>query len=160
LDTTTGQPADLASNVRAQLRLGVVGEGLEIEPTEALQRFYAEQGRYYAGGEVEPLSERLTQDVVWHVPGSNAIAGTYRGRAAVLAYFARRRALSNASFRVTPGQIMSSGQLLAQFAHGEAELSGQQVSWDTVGVFRIRAGQVAECWLVPFDQEQFDDLWS
>jgi hypothetical protein len=29
-----------------------------------------------------------------------------------------------------------------------------------VGVFRIADGKIAECWLVPFDQYLFDDLWS
>jgi hypothetical protein len=29
-----------------------------------------------------------------------------------------------------------------------------------VGVFRIADGRIAECWLVPFDQYLFDELWS
>jgi hypothetical protein len=27
-------------------------------------------------------------------------------------------------------------------------------------VFRIADGKIAECWLVPFDQYLFDELWS
>jgi hypothetical protein len=30
----------------------------------------------------------------------------------------------------------------------------------TVGVFRIAGSKIAECWLVPFDQYLFDELWS
>ena len=39
----------------------------------------------------------LAADVVWHVPGSNAIAGTYRGIDEVTASMARRRDLANNS---------------------------------------------------------------
>lgn len=32
----------------------------------------------------------MTEDVAWHVPGRNTIAGDYRGTDAVLAYCTRR----------------------------------------------------------------------
>jgi ketosteroid isomerase-like protein len=37
---------------------------------------------------------------------------------------------------------------------------GQLRTWQTVGVFRIADGKIAECCLVPFDQYLFDELWS
>jgi hypothetical protein len=37
---------------------------------------------------------------------------------------------------------------------------GAVVSWETVGVFRVADGRIAECWLVPFDQATFDEIWS
>lgn len=132
----------------------------DLTPAGALNRFYVEQARYYSGGEIEPLGKRLTEDVAWHVPGQNAIAGTHRGKPAVQRYFAKRRELSNGSFRVRPGKILSSGELLVQFADGEVQIGGELFSWETVGVFRVRGSRVAECWLIPVDQAQFDRLWS
>jgi hypothetical protein len=32
--------------------------------------------------------------------------------------------------------------------------------WETVGVYRIADGRIAECWLVPFDQGAFDEIWA
>jgi predicted SnoaL-like aldol condensation-catalyzing enzyme len=47
-----------------------------------------------------------------------------------------------------------------QLADGQLERDGQLRTWQTVGVFRIADGTIAECWLVPFDQYLFDELWS
>lgn len=94
------------------------------------------------------------------MPGDNAIAGTYRGKTAVLEYFARRRALAEDSLRITTGDVHRSGDLLIQFASGEAELEGATLTWETLGVFRFRDGRIAESWLVPLDQDQFDQIWS
>ena len=30
----------------------------------------------------------------------------------------------------------------------------------TDSTFRVTVGQIAECWLVPFDQAAFDEIWS
>jgi hypothetical protein len=29
-----------------------------------------------------------------------------------------------------------------------------------VGIFRINDGAIAECWVVPHDQDAFDEIWS
>jgi ketosteroid isomerase-like protein len=52
-----------------------------------LARLHAAQGAFYAGGPADALHELLTDDIAWHVPGDNVIAGDYEGRAAVMDYF-------------------------------------------------------------------------
>jgi hypothetical protein len=47
-----------------------------------------------------------------------------------------------------------------QLAGGRGLREGREVSWETVGVFRVVDGRIAECWLVPFDQAVFDEIWS
>jgi len=69
----------------------------------------------------------------------------------VLGYFAARRAHAKATFRVLPRAILADGQL---------ERLGQLRTWQTVGVFHIGGGKIAECRLVPFDQYLFEELWS
>ena len=44
-----------------------------------LERLHAAQNDMYAGGDIRPVRALLTDDVEWHVPGANAIAGAYRG---------------------------------------------------------------------------------
>ena len=49
-----------------------------MDPTLAratLHFLHAAQNAMYAGGDAGPVSELLTDDVEWHVPGDNAIAG-------------------------------------------------------------------------------------
>jgi ketosteroid isomerase-like protein len=98
--------------------------------------------------------------VVWHVPGRNAIAGDHTGIEAVMDYFERRRALARATFKVHVRAVASTGDVVFQLAGGTAELGGREVAWETVGVFRVRDGRIAEGRLVPFDQYLFDELWS
>ena len=77
------------------------------EAERTLARLHEAQAAFYAGGPPEPLHEVLTEDIVWVVPGRNAIAGEYRGLDAVIDYFTRRRALADRSFRMHPGDSSS-----------------------------------------------------
>src|SRR5205807_10364112 len=55
------------------------------DPLSVVRRFHALQAGVYAGsGDVGGVRDLLAEDVVWHVPGANAIAGEHRGVEAVL----------------------------------------------------------------------------
>jgi ketosteroid isomerase-like protein len=119
------------------------------------------QGAFYAGGPEEPLRALLADDIVWVVPGSNAIAGEYRGADEVMAYFARRRDLAARTFRMHPGDLLTGdGDRVAVLTDGTATIGGAERRWSTVGLYRLRGGRVAACWLLPLDQEAFDAIWS
>ncbi len=124
------------------------------DPLSVVRRFYEDRA---AGSEVAQL---LSEDVVWHVPGASAIAGEYRGVDAVLSYMDARQRMVDGTFRVTVhGSSLIAGRVV-QLAGGRAVRDGREVEWETVGVFRIDAGRIAECWLIPFDQAAFDRIWS
>jgi len=116
----------------------------------------------YAGGSVEAVAELLAEDIVWHVPGKTPIAGDHRGVPAVIAYFNRRRELANATMRMEPGQVLEADNAIAQFVRGTATIDGTEVTWQTVGVYRIDLGRghIQEVWLVPLDSALFDRIWS
>jgi uncharacterized protein len=126
-----------------------------------LKAFYQAQAAFYAGGDdTAALRGLLADDIVWHVPGRSLIAGHYHGHAEVLGYFAARRAHAKATFRVHSRAILADDQRAFQLAVGQLDRDGQLRTWQTVGVFRIAGGKIAECWLVPFDQYLLDELWS
>jgi hypothetical protein len=126
-----------------------------------LRRLHEAQGELYAGGDTEPVRDVLTGDVSWHVPGSNAIAGSYRGIDEVIGYFLRRRALADNTFRLHPGEVMvGDGEHVAALTDGTAVIGGIDRRWSTVGLYRIRGERVAACWLLPLDPEAFDEIWS
>jgi ketosteroid isomerase-like protein len=138
----------------------LLGSGTVVEdPVAVVRRFHSEQARAYALGEMHGVAELLCDDVVWHVPGASAIAGEHHGRRDVLDYFARRRALTDATFQVSVhGAALIDGRVV-QLAGGRAVRDGREVAWETVGVFSVRDGRIAECWLIPFDQRTFDQIW-
>jgi uncharacterized protein len=131
------------------------------EARAVLARLHEAQGAFYAGGPPEPLRAVLCDDIVWVVPGDNAIAGEYRGVDAVMAYFARRRELAHGSFRMRPGDVLAGdGDQVAALTDGTATIDGAEHHWSTVGLYRLREGRVAGCHLLPLDAAAFDAIWS
>jgi ketosteroid isomerase-like protein len=128
---------------------------------DVLHRLHAAQAAFYAGEDDSAVRDVLTDDIVWHVPGSNAIAGDYRGIDAVLDYFTRRRDLANKTFRMHPRDILvGAGATVAALTDGTATIDGVEHEWSTVGLYRIVGERIAECWLLPLDAAAFDAIWS
>lgn len=127
---------------------------------QLIRDFHDHQNRFYAGGDQEPVRAMLTPDVVWHVPGHSAIAGEHRGRDQVLRYFAERRTLTNATFRIDVRGVLADDQRTVILATGALEHGGETFTWGTIAIFRIAEGKIAECWVVPHDQSAYDAIWS
>jgi ketosteroid isomerase-like protein len=131
-------------------------------PLELVTELHRRQGAMYTGGSVDPVVELLAEDIVWHVPGRSPIAGDHRGVPQVVTYFEKRRRLANATMRMRPGEAIVEGDAVAQFVEGSVVLETGQVSWQTLGIYRVDAehGWIREVWLVPLDSELFDRIWS
>jgi ketosteroid isomerase-like protein len=131
------------------------------EAFDLLGRLHEAQGALYAGGDAEPVRAVLTDDVVWHVPGRNAIAGEYRGIDEVVAYFQRRRDIAGRTLRLHPGELLvGAGDHLAMLTDGTAVIAGIECRWSTVGLYLVREDQIAACWLLPLEPEAFDEIWG
>lgn len=114
----------------------------------------------YAGGSTDRVAELLTDDIVWHVPGSSPIAGDHRGHHGVVEYFKARRRIAGNSMRLRPGEVLTEEDLVVQRVDGTALLGGESVDWRTVGVYRLEEGRIAEVWLVPVELQKFDRVWG
>jgi ketosteroid isomerase-like protein len=128
---------------------------------DLLDRLHAAQAAFYAGKDDGAVRDVLTEDIEWHVPGDNAIAGDYHGIDEVLDYFIRRRDLANKTFRMHPRDILTgSGDHVAALTDGTATIDGVEYSWSTVGLYRIRGDRISACWLLPLDPAAFDAIWA
>lgn len=128
---------------------------------DLLDRLHAAQNEFYGGGSAAPLEALLAPGIVWTVPGRSAIAGTYRGREEVFAYFARRRDLAAGTFRMHRRDVLAGeGDRIAALTDGTATIGGAEHRWSTVGLYEIAGGHVAACWLLALDQQAFDAIWS
>lgn len=135
---------------------------METSPLGLVAELHRRQGEMYAGGSVDSVVELLAGDIVWHVPGQSPIAGDHRGVEQVIAYFERRRKIANATMQMHPGEVIATGDAVAQFVEGSATLDGQRVSWQTFGIYRVDTEHrwIREVWLVPLDGDLFDRIWS
>jgi 2'-5' RNA ligase len=138
------------------------GEGTfeRRDPVSVVRDFHDLQRQAYAGGDLNLLRPRLTDDVVWHVPGRSRISGDHRGIDSVLDYFDARRTMAAHTFEVTVHGLSLIGERVVQLAGGRAFRDGRELSWETVGVFRVEGDRIAECWLIPFDLYAFDEIWG
>lgn len=128
-----------------------------MHPNEALlRREYEARAR----GELSALEELFHEEIVWHVPGRSAIAGTYRGRDAVIEYSRRRQELVGGTFKIMVDDILANDQWALVIATGHAERHGQTHEWRAHGLYRFRDGKIVECHLLPEDQYAFDEIWS
>jgi ketosteroid isomerase-like protein len=128
---------------------------------DLLDRLHAAQTAFYSGQDDSAVRDVLTEDIEWHVPGENAIAGDYHGIDEVLDYFTRRRDLASRSFRMHPRDVLTgTGDHVAALTDGTATIGGIEHSWSTVGLYRIRDDRIAACWLLPLDPAAFDAIWS
>lgn len=128
---------------------------------ELLDRLHEAQNAFYGGGDAGPLERILVPDVVWTVPGDNAIAGAYRGREEVFAYFRRRRDIARGSFRMIRRDVLTGeGSRVAALTDGVATIGGTERTWSTVGLYDVDGGRIAACWLLPLDPDAFDAIWA
>ena len=125
-----------------------------------IRDFHEALNRFYGGGDIEAVRAMLVEDITWHVPGRSAIAGDHVGTSDVLEYFHLRRRLGRGAFKVSVHDVVANDNQAVLFAGGRAERDGGTTEWETVGIFRIEDAKIAECWLLPFDQYAFDELWS
>jgi ketosteroid isomerase-like protein len=128
---------------------------------ELILRLHEAQRELYAGGSERPLRELLAEEIVWAVPGRNAIAGRYEGIAEVMDYFARRRDLASRTFTMSSSEILvGQGDHVAAITDGRAVLDGAERHWRTVGLYRVKGGLIVACWLLPLDMDEFDRIWQ
>ena len=126
-----------------------------------IEQLHSAQARLYTDGDVEGVRSVLSPDIAWHVPGTSPIAGSYRGLDEVVEYMLARRALANGTFVMHRLDVLTgSGDTVAVLTDGTATIHGAERRWSTVGLYRIDDRRVAECWLLPLDQAEFDDIWS
>lgn len=120
------------------------------------------QNEYYAGGSAIAVIRILAAEIKWTVPGQNRIAGTYHGIDEVLAYFARRRDIAAGTFRMHRRDILvGETNHVAALTDGTATIQGLDRQWSTVGLYEIDDhDQIVACWLLPLDQDAFDEIWS
>ncbi len=109
-------------------------------PNERLLRFEYESR---ARRDLAAVASTLHHDVVWHVPGRNAIAGIYRGKEAVLEYVALRQELSKGTFDIVLHDVLANDEHGIVIASGNATRNGTPWQWRAHGLYRFRDGKIA-----------------
>ncbi len=114
----------------------------------------------FAKGDTATLTELFSENVVWHVAGSNPISGEHRGRDAVFAFFAKVTQLSGGTFKIELHDVLANDEHAVALTRGTASRQGRQLNSLDTAVYHMRNGKVTEAWSFAQDQRVTDEFWS
>jgi uncharacterized protein len=109
----------------------------------------------FIAGDMEWMNEHLHENVVWHVPGKNQLSGDYRGREAVLGFFAKSVEIALPEFDIHD-VTASEDHVVALYTLTSRKPDGSEFTSKNAQVFHIDNGQALEAWTLDEDLEGFD----
>jgi ketosteroid isomerase-like protein len=115
----------------------------------------------YTRGDIQALvTEYLSPEVVWHVPGRGPLAGDHAGLDAVGTHFARVAELSGATHRVELHDVIGNDDHVVALHAARGERGDQKLDVNAMHVCHVRDGKITEVWTVQHDLYTWDDFWS
>jgi ketosteroid isomerase-like protein len=109
-------------------------------------------------GDMETLAELFDEDVVWHIPGSSALAGEIRGRDALWRWFDRLREVNDGTFTLEDHDILATNDHVVALNIMSAVQDGVHVSVNVANVMHVRNGRQHERWFHPSDLGAWDRM--
>jgi ketosteroid isomerase-like protein len=102
----------------------------------------------------------LAEDVVYHFPGRNPAAGTYRGRSEVMAFFRRFPTLLDGPPTTDTHDVLSSEAHGADMTALTASRGGRSHAWRAVRIYHLVEDRISEVFVTIDDQAAFDDFMN
>ena len=111
----------------------------------------------FRSGDLDVVESLIAPEVVWHVPGEHHMAGTVRGREALLAWLAQLKCLG---FWLTEHDVFASDQHVCAVSTMGARRAGVDVQTRVISIFRYHDGRQVERWLYPDDPEAWNAIFA
>lgn len=114
----------------------------------------------FGKGDFTVLNDLFAEDLLWHDPGRNQLAGDYRGREAVYGLFGRLMELTEGTFSLDIQSVFADDEHGVALVVSSASRGGRSVSSTDAHIFRLRDGQVAEFWNASTNPYAYDELFG
>ena len=112
----------------------------------------------YAAGDLEGLGEAFTEDVSWHVPGTNRFSGRFAGRDTVLGRLRRMADAGIVTELEVHDVVANDEHVVALVRLHVINADGQRYDQQQVQVWHMREGRCHEYWAMNQDQAVLDLL--
>jgi uncharacterized protein len=106
------------------------------------------------------LGELFADDIVWHAPGRNQVAGTFRGKDEVFGVFQKVGELTAGTFSLEIHAVLADDEHAVVLARATGQHDGRMLDDNSVQVFHVKDGKVTEQWLYPGDVYASDEFWG
>lgn len=115
----------------------------------------------YASKDADAIRGALAEDAVWHVGGTHAYSGDYRGREAILEYFDRVSAETGGTLRLDPIELLANDRRGAAFLRVTADRGDQHLDVTMAEAFQFDdQGRIREFWAHATDQDAVNRFWG
>ena len=104
----------------------------------------------------ETIASLLADDIVYHFPGENPAAGTFRGRDEVMAFFRRFPTFLDGPPSADTHDVLSSEAHGADLTTFTATRGGRSHTWRAVRIYHLAEDRIAEIFVTIEDQAAFD----
>jgi len=112
-------------------------------------------------GDINTLTSKFfAEDIRWHYPGRSPLGGDYHGADQVARWLLLTYEACWGSISVEVHDVIVNNQHAVALITVRAERQGRSLQDDTVQVFHLTDGKVAEVWTYPSDQYASDEFWS
>ena len=99
----------------------------------------------------------IAEDVVWHVPGRNSMAGEIRGLDELVGWLGR---LSELGFTLREHDVFGNDEHVCALSYMGFRRAGVVIEIPVTSVFHYRAGRQVERWMYPDDVAAWDALFD
>jgi uncharacterized protein len=113
----------------------------------------------FQAGDVEALFSKMADDVVWHMPGNNVLAGSYHGRDEILRNFGMLQAAVDA-YWAHPLDYFGSDDHVVLMAMVRARKGDRTLETKECMTWRVEGGKLKECWHMCVEPEKWDAFFS
>lgn len=111
----------------------------------------------FRAGDLDVLGSLISDHVVWHVPGSHAMAGEIRGRDGLLAWLGQLR---RRGFWLEELEVFGNDRHVCAISIMGARRDGIDASTRVVSVFGYEAGRQTERWMYPDDPAAWEQIFE
>ena len=111
----------------------------------------------FRAGDLDAVESLISPDVVWRVPGDHEMAGTIRGREALLAWLTQ---LQRLGFWLVEHDVFASDAHVCAISTMGARRSDVDVQTRVVSVFRYEDGRQVERWIYPDDTAAWNAIFA
>jgi len=122
---------------------------------EVVERAFSAFGR-----DALVVARTLADDIVWRVPGTNAMSGEYTGRDAVLQFLRQTIVLSGGTYRTELQYVVADDERAVAVYRARGEREGRALDIEQALFCVLRDGQIVDVTAVPFDFAAFDSFWA
>jgi ketosteroid isomerase-like protein len=126
-------------------------------PDEEVVRRFADA---MVARDVGGVAACFTDDVVFHVPGRNALSGDYHGRQEVLIRLFQAWEESFGGLEIRVHDILANDDHVVLLSDRRARRDDRTLEMRAASVYHVRDGRISEAWLMEWDPYAIDEFLS